>query len=89
MPGWKKDLNRKVKKSTKKLIIEKYGKKNGEILVNCLEGCMVGDKTKDQVANCFIECVRRNGIDANTIPDDELKQIMDLLDHLDHYTKIG
>ncbi|MFX0021415.1 MAG: hypothetical protein ACFE9S_03760 [Candidatus Hermodarchaeota archaeon] len=86
---WKKDLDRRIKSSTRKLIIRNWGRDLGNQIVDCLEDCMDNYATKQEVETCFIQCVRAAGFGPDKITDTELKDIMNLLDELDNYETIG
>lgn len=58
----------------------------GKEMVKCLKESL--KKPKDQQKQAFIDCVRLK-FNANEIPDENMTEIMNKLDPLDHYTKIG
>jgi hypothetical protein len=89
------DLEKKLKKlvvnkSLKNLIIENWGDTLGKAMIKCLKKVLKEeDKPKEELEQEFIECVRTEGFDAVQITDEQLKKVFELIDDLDHYTKIG
>jgi hypothetical protein len=82
-----KDKSQKIdlEQSTEDLILERWGKKVGKKLIQCIRKCMKKDKETNDIKDCFKKCVREE-ISEDEITDERLGII---IDHLDNYETIG